>query len=70
MLLRLLQSRLIDILLIAAALYFLLPRLFNRRKANQGTTKTGPNVMVNQQDQATAKTDDKRGEYIDYEEIK
>jgi hypothetical protein len=26
--------------------------------------------MVNQQDQATAKTDEKRGEYIDYEEIK
>lgn len=69
MLVRLLQSRLIDILLIAAALYFLIPRFFPRRRKQEDAHKGDRTIIIHQQN-AHPKEDDKKGEYIDYEEIK
>jgi hypothetical protein len=68
MLVRLLESRLVDVLLIAAALYFLFPKLFKRnRKSNkEPENKT---VIINKEEVKKTNDNDK-GEYIDYEEIK
>jgi len=68
MLTRLLESRLIDVLLIAAALYFLLPRLFSRIKRKEDRNSEG--YMRANEMKSAKKPEEQRGEYIDYEEMK
>jgi hypothetical protein len=64
---KILLSRLVDILLIAAALYFLLPRLFRRsRKPKENERRY--TVITNDKHKSSGKYAD--GEYIDYEEVK
>jgi hypothetical protein len=74
MFLRVFESNLVDIVLILIAVYFIFPRLFQIGNSSKKTTKTGPSKSSYQasseQKKDTKKENDKRGEYIDYEEIK
>ena len=69
MIAKLLSSRIIDILLIAAAVYFLMPgvrRYFQRRKS----VKSQPRYTVITNEKHNAKQHTGKGQYIDYEEVK
>ena len=71
MIVKLLMSRLIDLLLIAAAVYFLFPgvrRLFRKQKSVSEPKQPRYNVFTNGKQRA--EKHEGKGQYIDYEEVK
>jgi len=69
MIFTILESRLIDILLIGAALYFIFPSVFKRKTVRRESPNTQQQrTTINYQN--APREDNKKGEYIDYEEIK
>jgi hypothetical protein len=72
MLIKLLASRIVDILLIAAALYFLFPGVRERfapRRKQQPPKQNRYTVVTNDKHKGSGKYDG-AGEYVDYEEVK
>jgi hypothetical protein len=69
MLLKLLMSRLVDILLIAAAVYFLFPGVFRRLRKPQSEKRRHITVVTNDKHKGSGRYDG-AGEYVDYEEVK
>lgn len=71
MIIKVLASRLIDILLILAAIYFLVPgvrRYFRKQKLESEPKQPRYTVFTNNKHRATKHHG--QGEYIDYEEVK
>lgn len=64
---QLLESRIVDILLILLAMYFVFPRLFKR---NNHDPKSNISSKAKVTKDTSLNKNDKKGEYIDYEEIK
>ena len=68
MIARILESPVIDILLILLAIRFIAPRLFTVKKVvNQ---KPADRIIIVNKQEPEKKKADKAGEYVDYEEIK
>ena len=69
MLAKLLASRIIDILLIAAAVYFLFPGVFRRLRKSIKSRQQHITVVTNEKHKGSGKYD-AQGEYVEYEEVK
>ena len=69
MIARLLDSRLIDLILILLALRFIFPQYFNF-KALKSEKKTDRIIVVQKEKDKPKKSTEKQGEYVDYEEVK
>lgn len=72
MLVRILETPILDVLLIVLAIRFIWPSLFGiRKKKTAASGNHQQRNFVNQPPSSNApKTTDNRGEYIDYEEIR
>lgn len=71
MIAKLLMSRLVDLLLIGAAVYFLFPgvrRYFRLSKKESQSSQRRYNVFTNRKQRA--EEHNVKGQYIDYEEVK
>ena len=70
MIARILDSRIIDLLLIILALRFVFPNLFSFKSFK--SEKKPERIIIVQKDKEIEKksTSDKAGEYVDYEEVK
>ena len=66
---KLLASRIVDLLLIAAAVYFLFPALFRRSRKLQNDKRRNITVTMQDKHKGSGKYDG-AGEYVDYEEVK
>jgi hypothetical protein len=66
---RLLESRIVDLLLIAAAIYFIFPNAFRRTRKLKNERQKNITVITNEKHKGSGKYDGD-GEYIDYEEVK
>ncbi len=69
MITRILDSRLIDLILILLALRFIFPQYFSF-KAFKSEKKTEHIIVVQKEKDKSKKSPDKEGEYVDYEEVK
>ncbi len=70
MIARILDSRIIDLLLIILALRFVFPNLFSL-KSFKTEKKSEQIIVVKKEKEIEKKTPtDKAGEYVDYEEVK
>ena len=69
MIARLLESRVVDLLLIAAAIYFLFPNAFRRTRKLQNESRRNVTGITNDKHKGSGKYDGE-GEYVDYEEVK
>ena len=70
MIARILDSRIIDLLLIVLALRFIFPNLFSL-KAFKSEKKTERIIIVHKEKEIEKKSaSDKAGEYVEYEEVK
>ncbi len=70
MIARILESRIVDLLLIILALRFIFPNLFSF-KAFKSAKKTERIIIVHKEKEIVkSKPSDKAGEYVDYEEVK
>ncbi|MEP7127513.1 MAG: hypothetical protein ABI729_01540 [Chitinophagales bacterium] len=72
MLVRIFETPILDVLLIVLAIRFIWPGLFGIRKRSSSQTNNGQqkNFVKEPPPVKNPKASDKRGEYIDYEEIK
>ncbi|HZG01378.1 MAG TPA: hypothetical protein VEY71_10265 [Chitinophagales bacterium] len=70
MIAKLLSSRIIDILLIAAALYFLLPGVRRYFRLPKRSNPAQPRYTVVTNGKHNADAHKGKGQYIDYEEVK
>jgi hypothetical protein len=69
MIFNILESRLIDILLVGVAIYFVFPGLFKRKNREANAPSANHKATFYKKD-SSHQNEDKKGEYIDYEEIK
>lgn len=68
MIARILESPVVDILLILLAIRFIAPRLFTIKKVvNQ---KPADRIIIINKEEKQKKKSDSSGEYVDYEELK
>ena len=69
MIARILDSRLIDLILVLLALRFIFPQYFSL-KAFKSEKKTERIIVVQKEKEKQKKSTDTEGEYVDYEEMK
>jgi len=69
MIFALLESPLVDVLLIAAALYYVFPGLFRRSIKQPNDQRRNITVITQDKHKGSGKYDGE-GEYVDYEEVK